>query len=113
MRAAAFAPIVCAGSSDVAACVVLANRGYPDRPASGDAIDGIDAAEKDERVHVFHAGTSTRDGQLIASGGRVLNVCATGDTLDAALASAYRAADAIRWPSKVLRRDIGAALRAS
>jgi phosphoribosylamine--glycine ligase len=99
--------------SDVAACVVLANRGYPDRPASGDAIAGIDDAEKaDARVHVFHAGTASRDGRVIATGGRVLNVCATGETLPAALESAYRAADAIDWPSKVLRRDIGAAVAA-
>jgi phosphoribosylamine--glycine ligase len=99
--------------SDVAACLVLANRGYPDRPASGDAIDGIDAAENaDERVHVFQAGTSSRDGRVIATGGRVLNVCATGETLGAALESAYRAADAIHWPAKVMRRDIGAAVAA-
>ena len=102
-------------SREVAVCLVLANRGYPDQPASGDVIRGIDAAEKVDRVHVFHAGTAMRDGQLIATGGRVLDVCATGATLGDALDAAYQAADVIEWPSKVLRRDIGrraAALRA-
>jgi phosphoribosylamine--glycine ligase len=93
---------------EVAACLVLANRGYPDRPVSGDVIEGIEVAERRARVEVFHAGTTTRDGRLIASGGRVLNVCALGSTLGEALDSAYRASDDIRWPSKVLRRDIGA-----
>jgi phosphoribosylamine--glycine ligase len=58
-------------------------------------------------VHVFHAGTAMRDGHLVASGGRVLDVCATGPTLGDALEAAYRAADDIQWPSKVLRGDIG------
>ncbi len=102
-------------SREVAVCLVLANRGYPDQPASGDVIRGIDAAETRDRVHVFHAGTAMRDGQLIATGGRVLDVCATGATLGDALDAAYQAAAVIEWPSKVLRRDIGrraAALRA-
>jgi phosphoribosylamine--glycine ligase len=94
-------------SPEVAACLVLANRGYPDRPATGDAIHGIEVAERHDRVHVFHAGTAMRDGQLVATGGRVLDVCATGATLHDALDAAYRAAGDIEWPSKVLRRDIG------
>jgi phosphoribosylamine--glycine ligase len=82
---------------EVAACLVLANRGYPDQPATGDAIRGVDVAERRDRVHVFHAGTAERSGQLVAPGGRVLNVCATGATL----------ASDIEWSSKILRRDIG------
>ena len=92
---------------EVAACIVLANRGYPDQPATGDPIEGIDRAEKRAGVCVFHAGTALRDGRLIASGGRVLNVCATGRTLSDALDAAYLAADDIQWPSKVMRGDIG------
>jgi phosphoribosylamine--glycine ligase len=94
-------------SRDVAVCLVLANRGYPDRPASGDVIRGIDAAGQRNGVHVFHAGTAMRDGQLIATGGRVLDVCATAESLGDALDAAYHAADVIEWRSKVLRRDIG------
>jgi phosphoribosylamine--glycine ligase len=94
-------------SPEVAACLVLANRGYPDRPASGDAIRGVDKAERRDRVHVFHAGTAERSGELIATGGRVLDVCATGATLEDALEAAYAAAADIEWPAKILRRDIG------
>jgi phosphoribosylamine--glycine ligase len=92
---------------EVAACIVLANRGYPDQTATGDPIAGIDRAEKRAGVQVFHAGTALRDGRLIATGGRVLDVCATGKTLSDALDTAYLAADDIQWRSKVLRRDIG------
>ncbi len=92
---------------EVAVCIVLANRGYPDQPTTGDPITGIDRAEMHAGVHVFHAGTAMRDGRLIASGGRVLDVCATGKALGDALEAAYRAADDIHWPSKVSRGDIG------
>ena len=56
---------------------------------------------------VFHAGTALKDGQLIASGGRVLNVTATGANVTKAQAAAYRAVDAISFPSGFCRRDIG------
>jgi phosphoribosylamine--glycine ligase len=100
-------------SGDAAVCLVLANRGYPDQPSTGDAIEGIERAERHPRVHVFHAGTALRENRLIATGGRVLNVCATGSTLAAALDSAYAAAGEIAWPSKVFRRDIGHAALAA
>ncbi|HVR29513.1 MAG TPA: phosphoribosylamine--glycine ligase [Thermoanaerobaculia bacterium] len=93
--------------SDAAACIVLASRGYPEKPATGETIRGIEAAEKRRGVHVFHAGTAREGRRLVTAGGRVLNVCALGSTLIDALESAYRAADEIYWPSKVLRRDIG------
>ena len=92
---------------EAAVCLVLASRGYPERPATGDVIRGIEIAERRERVQVFHAGTALRGGQVVAAGGRVLNVCALGDTLHGALESAYGAADDIDWPAKILRRDIG------
>jgi phosphoribosylamine--glycine ligase len=90
-----------------AACIVLANEGYPERPATGDPIAGLKEAAFDERVQVFHAGTRNEGGQVIASGGRVLNVCATGDNLRDALRHAYTAAGKIEWPHKVMRTDIG------
>jgi phosphoribosylamine--glycine ligase len=92
---------------EAAACLVLASRGYPDRPVTGEAIRGVEAAEQHAGVHVFHAGTALRGRRLVASGGRVLDVCALGATVHDALEAAYRAADEIHWPSKILRRDIG------
>ncbi|MEE8277541.1 MAG: phosphoribosylamine--glycine ligase, partial [Thermoanaerobaculia bacterium] len=92
---------------EAAACVVLASRGYPGEPVKGEAITGLTAGRQHEGVEVFHAGTALRDGQLVSSAGRVLNVCATGADLRDALKRAYGAAAEIDWPNKVLRRDIG------
>jgi phosphoribosylamine--glycine ligase len=90
-----------------AVCVVIAADGYPEAPRSGGEIGGL-AQDFDPGVVVFHAGT-TRDsaGVLRASGGRVLNVCAKGGDLRAALAAAYGAIDAIDFPDGFFRRDIG------
>ena len=57
---------------------------------------------------MFHAGTTVRDGRTLTAGGRVLNVVGTGATLADARARAYRAADAITYDGKIVRRDIGA-----
>ena len=92
---------------EVAACVVLAAGGYPERPVKGEVISGVEAAASHPGVEVFHAGTARRDGELVSAGGRVLDVCATGATLHEALRRAYAAAAEIAWPSRVLRQDIG------
>ncbi len=93
---------------ETAACVVLANQGYPGKPVSaGEAIEGLDAAARLEGVEIFHAGTAERDGRIVAAGGRVLGVCALGPRLVDALRRAYAAAAEIQWPSKLMRRDIG------
>ncbi|MCH8270633.1 MAG: phosphoribosylamine--glycine ligase [Planctomycetes bacterium] len=91
-------------------CVVLAAEGYPGAPRKGDPIEGIDTAEAMENVHIFHAGT-IRDntGRIVTNGGRVLSVVACGKDLAEARESAYRAADAIRFEGKVVRRDIASA----
>lgn len=89
------------------ACLVLANQGYPGKAASGDVIEGIEAAQAHEGVVVFHAGTARRNGEVIATGGRVLNVCAVGEDLGEALSRAYDGADRIDWPAKAMRSDIG------
>ncbi|HEX4692911.1 phosphoribosylamine--glycine ligase [Sphingomonas sp.] len=94
-------------SDDVALTVVMAANGYPGTPETGGAIGGIDAAEAGG-AKVFQAGTKSVDGRLIASGGRVLAVTATGATVRAAQAAAYRAVDAIDFPTGFCRRDIGA-----
>ena len=74
----------------------------------GGSIYGIEAAERIPGVVVFHAGTSTADGTLRTSGGRVLGISAIGDTLQEALDSAYEAARQIRFDGARYRRDIGA-----
>jgi len=85
--------------------VVMAANGYPGTPEKGGAID-LGSAEANG-AKVFHAGTTERDGQLIAHGGRVLNVTARGATVTVAQEAAYAAVDAIRFPSGFCRRDIG------
>ncbi|MGN6818602.1 MAG: phosphoribosylamine--glycine ligase [Sphingomonas sp.] len=91
---------------DVALTVVMAADGYPGTPETGGTIDGIDAAEA-SGAKVFHAGTKLVDGRLAASGGRVLAVTARGADVRAAQAAAYRAVDAIDFPTGFCRRDIG------
>jgi phosphoribosylamine---glycine ligase len=86
--------------------VVMAAKGYPGDYKKGTRIDGLDEAAKIEGVEIFHAGTIAKDGAILANGGRVLNVCATGKTVTEAQARAYRAVDAIRWPDGFCRRDI-------
>ncbi|WP_242515679.1 phosphoribosylamine--glycine ligase [Sorangium cellulosum] len=87
--------------------VVLAARGYPAAPVTGDVIRGLDAAAAVEGAFVNHAGTAERDGAIVTAGGRVLAVTAAGGSLAEARERAFRAADAIDFDGKVLRRDIG------
>jgi len=95
--------------SDAAALtVVMAAKGYPGSYAKGSVIGGLDEAAALDDVEIFHAGTASGpDGRVLANGGRVLNVCGTGDTVAAAQARAYAAVDKIRWPDGFCRRDIG------
>jgi phosphoribosylamine--glycine ligase len=92
---------------DVALTVVLAARGYPGAFERGSEIRGLAAAEALDDVLVFHAGTRTEGGRLLAQGGRVLNVTATGRTVAEAQARAYEAVARIDWPQGFCRRDIG------
>jgi phosphoribosylamine--glycine ligase len=93
--------------SEAAICVVLAAQGYPDAPKTGSVIKGADA-DPGADVTIFHAGTSRRgDGALIATGGRVLNVCARGPSLRQARERAYGAIRRIDWPEGFHRTDIG------
>jgi phosphoribosylamine--glycine ligase len=91
---------------DAALTVVMAAEGYPAKPRKGTTIDGVAAAEATGAL-VFHAGTALAGGRLIANGGRVLNVTATGRIVGEAQAAAYRAVDMIEWPEGFCRRDIG------
>ncbi|WP_439535326.1 phosphoribosylamine--glycine ligase [Methyloversatilis sp.] len=89
----------------VALGVVMASAGYPDAPRKGDAISGLppDTTES----HVFHAGTSAQDGQVVTAGGRVLCVTALGDTVKQAQRAAYLLCDKVQFAGMQFRRDIG------
>jgi len=89
--------------------VVLAARGYPDNPEKGSVIRGLDRAAAQPSVSVFHAGTQAgSDGAILASGGRVLTVCAVAPDVATARARAYAGVDAVAWPEGFCRRDIAA-----
>ena len=89
--------------------VVLAAAGYPDAPQKGAAIHGLSAKAGDTRdaTHVFHAGTTERDGRVVVNGGRVLAVTALGEPLRIAQRNAYDAVERIGFEGMQLRRDIG------
>lgn len=91
---------------EAALTVVMAARGYPGTPEKGSVIRGVEQAAG-EGVQIFHAGTAINGGALVANGGRVLNVTATGATVGEAQARAYAALDRIDWPDGFYRRDIG------
>ncbi len=87
--------------------VVMCARGYPGDVVKGTAINGLEAAAAEEGVEIFHAGTAMKNGQLVANGGRVLNVTALGDTVKEAQARAYAAVARVDWPEGFCRSDIG------
>jgi phosphoribosylamine--glycine ligase len=89
-----------------AVSVVLASGGYPGDYEKGKPITGIAEAEALEGVTVYHAGTAMKDGVLVTSGGRVLNVTAIAPTLAAAQARAYEAVAKIRFDGMFCRTDI-------
>ncbi|WP_157215043.1 phosphoribosylamine--glycine ligase [Flavisphingomonas formosensis] len=93
-------------SRDTALTVVMAANGYPGTPEKGGSITGIADAET-PGVKVFHAGTALQNGTLVANGGRVLNVTARAPDIRIAQAAAYKAVDAIDFPTGFCRRDIG------
>ena len=90
-----------------AVCVVMATEGYPGAYRKGDPIGGLEDAGAAGGVTVFHAGTKAGpDGEVLANGGRVLGVTATGGDVPAAREAAYAAIDRIDWPGGFCRRDI-------
>ena len=94
-------------ADDHAMTVVMAAQGYPGSYEKGSTIKGLDGLPENSHAIVFHAGTAEKDGQIIATGGRVLNVTARGDSLAEAAERAYAMIDAIDWPQGFCRRDIG------
>jgi phosphoribosylamine--glycine ligase len=93
--------------AQTALTVVMATRGYPGAYGKGSVIEGLDDAAKVEGVEIFHAGTKADGSRILANGGRVLNICALGDSVAEAHTRAYEAVDRIRWPEGFCRRDIG------
>jgi phosphoribosylamine---glycine ligase len=90
-----------------AVCVVYASQGYPDLPLTGSVIKGLDQ-DFGPDVVMFHAGTKqAADGTWLSAGGRVLNICALGETIREARDAAYAAVDKIVWPGGFFRSDIG------
>ncbi len=93
-------------NNEKALCVVMATKGYPGPYQKGSVIGGkLD--DKDHDVKIFHAGTISRGDKIAAIGGRVLNVCARGDSVKQAQQRAYRAVKQIDWPQGFYRTDIG------
>ena len=92
---------------DAALTVVMASKGYPGAYEKGHEIFGLDAAASLPGVTLFHAGTERRDGKIVAVGGRVLNVTATGKDVAEAQARAYDAVSRIHWDGSFHRTDIG------
>ncbi|MFP3905189.1 MAG: phosphoribosylamine--glycine ligase [Armatimonadota bacterium] len=94
-------------SEQAAACVVIASGGYPVEYEKGKKITGIEDAEADELVRVYHAGTRLEDGVYYTDGGRVLGVTALGDDYDDAFDRAYAAVEKIHFEDMYFRSDIG------
>jgi phosphoribosylamine---glycine ligase len=92
---------------EAALTVVMAAKGYPGDYARGTVIGGLGEAGTIEGVEIFHAGTRREDGRVLANGGRVLDITASGKTVAEARARAYAAVDRIVWPEGFCRRDIG------
>jgi phosphoribosylamine--glycine ligase len=92
-----------------AVAVVVAAEDYPDRPRTGDPVDGLDAAGSQDGVDVIHAGTALDDeGRVVTSGGRVLAVTAVGADVADARAKAYAGIDAVSIRGSHHRTDIAA-----
>jgi phosphoribosylamine---glycine ligase len=91
---------------DPAVCVVMASAGYPGDYEKGKEITGLDAVKEDAATMVFHAGTATRDGRIVTSGGRVLGITTSAPTLQEAIDRAYATCGRIHFDGAYLRRDI-------
>ncbi len=85
-------------------CVVLASGGYPESYEKGKEIT---VGKLDDGVVLCHAGTAMKEGRLVTSGGRVLGVCAKGETVEAARQIAYKNVEKISFEKMHYRKDIG------
>ncbi len=88
-------------------CVILISEGYPKDYKKGYVIKGIEQAEKQGSIKVFHAGTKKDGSNIITNGGRVLCVTAVSDDLESAIKEAYKGVSEIHWENMAYRKDIG------
>jgi phosphoribosylamine--glycine ligase len=86
--------------------VVMAAGGYPGSYPKGQEISGLEQGNKTD-TRVFHAGTKLDNGQVVTAGGRVLCVCAMGESVLDSATAAYSTCDEIHWDGAFFRRDIG------
>lgn len=93
-------------SEQAAVCVVIASKGYPQAPRTGDPVGGLAEAASVAGVSVLHAGTATVGDRIVSAGGRVLSIVGTGPDLGAARAAAYAAVGEIDLPGAQHRTDI-------
>ncbi len=94
-------------SNDAALCVVMASKGYPENYEKGSVINGLSETSALPNVNIFHAGTAVNNNEIIAIGGRVLGVTATGVNVNGAASNAYEAVRTVNWPQGFYRNDIG------
>ncbi|MCL4170852.1 UNVERIFIED_CONTAM: hypothetical protein GTU68_040445 [Idotea baltica] len=94
-------------SNKVALNVVMAAKGYPGDYEKNTEIKNLSHAGSPENIVIFHAGTKNNGQEILATGGRVLNITALSNTVTEAKNNAYAALDQIDWPKGFCRRDIG------
>lgn len=94
-------------ADNAAVCVVMASGGYPKAYKKGLPISGIEVAEEDKDITVFHAGTKLENGEILTAGGRVLGVTAVAEDLEAAIKKAYEGVSKIHFDDVHFRKDIG------
>ena len=94
-------------SDNAAVCVIAASGGYPGKYPAGLEISGLEAAEADENLTIFHAGTSCTDGKFYTAGGRVLGVTAVEENMEKAISKAYAGIEKISFEGMHYRKDIG------
>lgn len=87
--------------------IVASNKGYPGDYDKSTVIKNLNKIDQNENIQIFHAGTSNVNGEIIAIGGRVLNLTVTNKSLKIARDEALRALDKLEWENKYYRRDIG------
>ena len=91
-------------SKDPSVCVVMVSGGYPEKYENGKEIHGLDSVSDD--VVVFHAGTKFEGDKILTNGGRVINICATGSTIDEAREKVYEQVNRITFDGAFYRNDI-------
>lgn len=94
-------------SRKASGCVVLTSGGYPEKYEKGKKISGLEKFEESSDIFVFHAGTKFENNTYFTNGGRVLNVCASENTLAETMGKIYKAANRIDFEDMYYRKDIG------